>query len=234
MFIKSAAKVILVTAALTGSSIANAISFNFEAIADNEPGGNTYGVATGEYGSPSMTFSQGGINVTATGYNTNTPSTEYNAYLDSGDAGLGVCKTLTRDSQCNPGSDDNVTFGESLKLVFDQKVEITTTTFVNGSHGTSFNGLFDLSIDGTSTTETLVHSFAGPLIGTTFIFSNINTASKLISNDLREFYINTLDVKLASAPSSVPIPAAAWLFGTGFMGLLSMAKRRKVENQVAT
>ncbi|NOQ16705.1 MAG: VPLPA-CTERM sorting domain-containing protein [Methyloprofundus sp.] len=167
--------------------------------------------------------------MTATGFNTNTGAA-YNAYLDAGNAGLGVCQTLSGD-QCAPSSDDNVTYQESLQLVFDQEVEITTTTFVNGEHKGVFNGNFSLIIDGVAAvSHVLTPTFSTPLIGTTFVFSNLNGAFDATGDVEKEFYINALEVNLAPPTTVVPIPAAAWLFGTGIMGLVGMAKRRKLNS----
>ncbi len=48
--------------------------------------------------------------------------------------------------------------------------------------------------------------------------------------DLSSFFSATaiLDVSLEGYLTTVPLPAAAWLFGTGFIALLGFSKRRKV------
>ena len=196
---------------LVMSLSAHAVIVDFAAIAD---GDNSFGVAGGERGAPSFTFTKNGISVTASGFQTSSPTTPYNAYLDAGNAGLGVCQTLNGGNQCNPSSDDNVTYDESLKLVFNQEVTINQTTFLNGKHQTNFNGDFTLSIDGGPvTTIALTNIFNTPLLGTTFIFSNPNVGGGSGVSNTEQFYIRNLDV----AP--VPIPGAVWLFGTGLIGL---------------
>ena len=35
-----------------------------------------------------------------------------------------------------------------------------------------------------------------------------------------------LDLRLELAPSVVPVPAAAWLFGSGLLGLVAVARRK--------
>ncbi|HFD10918.1 MAG TPA: hypothetical protein ENJ32_00380 [Crenotrichaceae bacterium] len=199
---------------VTASVNAAAVSFDFAAIAD---GDSSYGVPGGEKGAASFTFTKNGISVTATGFKTGDPSTPYFAYLDSGTAGLGVCKSLTGSQQCTPAGDDNVTFEESLKLVFDKEVTITETTFLNGGHVSNFaSNVFDLSIDGgAATTIALANIVSTQFTGTEFIFSNPNNGQ----SNAKQFYISNLDV----AP--VPVPAAVWLFGTGLLGLVRFTRK---------
>ena len=222
MFTKMRTCGILLVAALSLPAAANAATiFDFAAIAD---GDSSYGIAGGERGAPSFTFTKDGLSMTATGYNTDTGAA-YNAYLDSysgGPGGLGVCENLTSGNQCNPNTDDNVTYQESLQLVFDQKVTIDLTTFRNGDHLTNFSGDFNLQIDGGAVnTYSLVNLFNTPITGTTFIFSNPNSGGgSYVSND-QQFYINALSV------NPVPVPAAAWLFASGLLGLVGVARRRQ-------
>ena len=210
---------ILATTCILTVSSAQAASFDFAAIAD---GDNSYGLTGGEQGASSLTFSKDGLSVTATGFNETTKDS-YFAYLDADNAGLGVCQKISDASQCTPSSDDNVTFEETLQLVFNQKVTIDTTTFVNGDHNTDFSGDFTLSIDGSAaTTYSLTNIFTMDLTGTTFKFYNPNAGGGSEVSNNQQFYINTLDVTV------VPVPAAAWLFGSGLFGLIGIARRRQV------
>lgn len=195
------------------------VSFNFSEIAD---GDSSYGVDGREQGASSLTFTKNGVSVTTTGFNTNTPSIDYFAYLDSGNAGLGVCQQLNGDNdQCKIGSDDNVTYNESLKLVFNETVTINETVFKNGSHGTRFDGDFQLSIDGgPAITIALTNIFSTPLTGQEFIFSNPNIGGGSNVSNTQQFYISNLDV----AP--VPIPAAVWLFGSGLIGIIRFKNKK--------
>jgi hypothetical protein len=208
---------------LLASSTTHAVTFDFAAVADDlgDPL-TTYGLLGGERGAAAFTFSSDGISVTATGFDGSVVSGQnYYAYLDSGNAGLGVCQVLVAANQCAPSSDDNVTTNESLLLTFNQVVTIDTTTFVNGNHGTTFSEYFTLSIDGNAATMySLTNIFTMGLTGTTFEFFNPNTGgTSTVSND-KQFYINTLEV------TAVPVPAAVWLFGTGLMGLVGVARRK--------
>ena len=210
-------KNLLITSALAVSAAASfsarAITFDFVA----EAAGN-------ERGALSIPVTVDGLTVTATAFDTASPNNAYNAYLDdlSGGkpGGLGVCRVLTTGDQCDPSSDDNVTFGESLQLVFSQEVTIDQITFNNGDHLTNFQGNFDVSSDGSDATYALTHIFTTPLQGTTFVFSNPNSqGGSTVSNEY-QFYIGALEV------TPVPVPAAVWLFCSGLIGLVAVARRR--------
>jgi len=207
--------------ALAGSHQAIAVTFDFATIANS-----------GEYGASSITFNDAsGLNVTATGFDSNNNSLIYNAYLDSswfhsgpgapgGNGGLGICKTLTASAQCSPSSDDNVTSFESLRLLFNQEVTINQLVFRNGNHGEDFDGQFTLAMgNAPATLYDLTHIFDTPLTGTDFIFTNIN-ADTNTPLYLYEFYISSMEV------TAVPVPAAAWLFASGVLGLVGAARRR--------
>ncbi len=205
--------VVTVVAMLQAMSFSvSAVTFDFVA----EASGN-------EHGAASITVNDvSGLGVTATGFDSSTGAA-YSAYLDDvsgGPGGLGVCQNLIVD-QCNPSSDDNVTFGESLKLVFNQEVTIDQITFNNGDHKQTFSGDFDLTINGGSTmTYALTNIFNVPLTGTEFIFANPNSlGGSGVSNEY-QFYIGALEV------TPVPVPPAVWLFGSGLLGLVAVARRR--------
>jgi len=196
---------------LSISSITNAAIFDFKAL------GNA-----NERGYVTFVHTVDGIQLSASGSSPD-GSIPYNAYLDSGNAGLGVCQNLTSSYQCTPSSDDNVTYLENLILTFDQEVNIEQTTFVNGSHGTNFLGSFDMTIDGgTTTTYSLTNIFSTILTGTEFIFTNMNPEGGSYNSNEYQFYISALNV----TPAAVPVPAAVWLLGSGLLGLISIARRR--------
>ena len=217
-------KTIIAGSAVLLSQSVSAAIFDFDNIADHSApaasldsftGSIGSGPFFGEMGATQMNFSSDGIGLVATA--NELTGAVINPYLDAGNAGLGACKVVTNSAQCNPSSDDNVTSGEVLTLTFDQMVKITSTTFINGGHGTSFNGTFDLQIDGGAvTTYNLTNLFNMELTGTEFAFSNtnVNTANEY------QFYIQTMDVQ------AVPVPAAVWLFGSGLIGLVGVARRK--------
>jgi hypothetical protein len=66
--------------------------------------------------------------------------------------------------------------------------------------------------------------------------SDDHTVTSLWGNNTRTFtdtiisitdQPNITDFMVALAPAPVPIPAAAWLFGSGLVGLISIARRNK-------
>lgn len=219
------------TFALCLSVSAHAATFDFANIAeglassatlDSYTGSVGSGPFSGELGATNLNFSSGSIGLTASA---NFGGGSIAAYLDSYSGGkpggLGACQNLTGGLQCNPNSDDNVTTNESLKLEFDQVVTINSTTFRNGNHGTSFTGVFDLTIDGFTTFGiTLAHLYNVPLTGTSFTFSNPNVGGGSgVSND-KQFYIETMEV------AAVPVPAAVWLLSSGLLGIIGVARRK--------
>ena len=189
---------------------------------------------SGERAFQSFDWSKGGINLNASASytGTNTYSSSYTgayssgdtlkawAYLDQGNAGLGVCsKGLATQSskgtnQCNPGSDDNVTVDEILELVFNQTVSIdfSQSTLRNGGHGiyTIPEPYIDISLDGGS--NWLVLNRTQTLVSDSFFFRT--------NDDNHQFYIDSLAV------TAVPEPSVIALLGLGLAGLGFSARRR--------
>jgi len=199
-------------------------TFNFGAVADSHTSTLTHGVSGGERGATAFTFNNNGVSVTASGTIYTRPAF---AYLDRGDAGLGVCQYLSSDNQCDTPSDDNVTFGETLRLEFDQAVTINSIIFVNGGHRTDFDGRVGLTIDGVSSTESLTNIFGVGLglTGTVFDFYNPNGNGDYDGSNDQQFYINNLIV-IPHGIQTVPVPAAAWLMLSGLLGLAAVARRK--------
>ncbi|MFQ5642428.1 MAG: VPLPA-CTERM sorting domain-containing protein [Thiogranum sp.] len=197
---------IAATAMMCGSTLAGAVTFDFMALGNSN-----------ERGYASFTHSAGTLTVEASGRSAD-GTAPYFAYLDSGNAGLGVCKVLGAGARCSPSSDDNVTYNELLRLDFGQTVTLSEVIFVNGEHGTTFSGTFDLVIDGgTGTRYDLGNIFATNLTGKTFDFINPNVSGN--SSNRHQFYISSMEV------AAVPVPAAVWLFGSGILGLACVARR---------
>lgn len=82
-----------------------------------------------------LTLNYTGLKITASATTDNDPY-QY-AYMDKGNAGLGSCKDVTASKQCNPSSDDNVTIGESVSMMWDTNVLITGIWF-NNNHDSDF------------------------------------------------------------------------------------------------
>ena len=200
------------TAMMFGSTLAGAVTFDFVSLAN----GNEKGYTT-------FTDTEGGITLEATGQSADGKQ-DYYAYMDSGYAGLGVCKVLTTGDQCGPSSDDNVTFDERLRLSFSQPVSLSDVTFINGYHGSAFDGIFQLGVDGAPMMSfDLAHHFSTDLTGTTFDFVNPNIQGDSYVSNGYQFYIGSLNV----TASPVPVPAAGWLFVSGILGLIGLSRHRK-------
>lgn len=216
------------------SASVQASTFNFGDYASNDnSNGATFlnslgNSGLGEFGYDWYNVTHDGVTVSASGtYTTGTGDNlvTHNAfaYMDSywnNRAGLGVCKSLV-SNQCNPGNDDNITANETLKLVFDTTVSLDGLGLVNGDHFKDFTGDFLIRIN---EDDSMLHQLglAGSLslsgyVGNTFEF--ISLASSTSGVD-QEFYINTLNV------STVPLPAAAWLFGSALLGFFGFSRRK--------
>ncbi len=154
------------------------------------------------------------------------------AYLDSGNkAGLGVCGQLLAQQEgtnwCDPSSDDNMQTNEVLGFVFDSEKKISDVG-INGAHA-------DLA-DGTKImiwTDTNGFQLLSMLAGK--ISLDFNLTEMAIFGPLGGWYANqfkwgrgtTADQLYVAGINEVPIPAAAWLFGSALLGLAGL-RRRKV------
>ena len=189
----------------------NAASFDFANYADTE----------GERGYVSYVKTEGPITVTATGTaNIGGQNTPAFAYLDAGNAGLGVCKVLDGGNQCNPSSDDNALQDEAVKLSFDQRVFVSDVEFVNGNHKTNFTGTFELLVDGMSQgTINLAALVTLDLWGTVFEFANNSVGNYALAGN--QFYINVLNAQ-------VPVPAALFLFAPALLGFMGLRRKAKL------
>ena len=161
------------------------------------------------------------------------------AYLDWGNAGLGVCKDAvgapsgnnsgSSANSCSPRSDDNVTFHEYLEFMFDQDVMVDKLWF-NNNHDGGFNSdkdptdktdLIDIGISGmTLTGYAVMTGYAGGDNGIgSFLVKQGQKLRVAFNNE--QFYMSGMQV------SAVPVPAAVWLFGTAIVGLIGFQRRRK-------
>ncbi len=214
------------------STSLHAATFNFGDYAD---GLNTNASAftnslansgLGEFGYDWYSVTNGGVTLTASGsfVDSNGAKQAASAYMDGrwrNRAGLGVCKVVNSNNQCSPSSDDNITASETLKLVFNTTVSLDGLRFVNGEHYTNFDGDFQLRINEDNALLYTLSLAEFPLlssfVGQTFEFISLATAS---SGNNQEFYLNTLNV------STVPLPAAAWLFGSVLLAFFGFSRRK--------
>ena len=224
------------------SVLASTATFNFGLYADGNADGSTFtdGLGnsiggTGESGYSLYGVTNNGISVTASGSSTidddnadGTIDTYQFAYMDSSwrsnSAGLGVCKDLVNNSQCGPSSDDNVTANETLKLAFNTTVSLDILGLVNGEHyieDKHFSGKFEILVDSSQLYALDLKQFpdlSQLIVGKTFEF--ISLADPDNKSNSTEFYINSLTV------STVPVPAAAWLFGSALLGFFGFSRRK--------
>jgi len=173
----------------------------------------------------------GAFGLQATGHATDDDDNNQFAYLDWGNAGLGVCKDAlgapsganpnSGTNSCQPSSDDNVTNNEYLEFVFDENVEIEALTF-NNNH----DGGFDLG--DMVTINGMDYSFS---LAETGNFINVLGFSPitLLAGDIltvayknEQFYVSGMTV------SAVPVPAALWLFGSALLGFVGYGRRTSV------
>lgn len=119
--------------------------------------------------------------------------------------------------------DDVSNFGRSIWVAGGNSAPDLAQDFVTAFTGFSFINSADDASDGPFT-----HSFA-PLMGIQYLAIGSPPDGSL-TGDLGQvtaadneiaFYIEGLNVT-----SVIPLPAAAWLFGSGLLGLIAMARRR--------
>jgi hypothetical protein len=168
-----------------------------------------------------------GLSITGHATNDNVGDTDQFAYLDWGNAGLGVCKDATLvdpvtstggTNRCSPSSDDNVTVGEYLEFVFTQDVVVENLWF-NNNHDGGFAAPDAVSINGGS--YAVATGYAGGVNGIG-AFSLLAGEILKIAYDNEEFYVSGMEV------SAVPVPAAVWLFGSALLGFVGLSRRTNI------
>lgn len=202
------------------STMTYAASFDFQA----------WIAANGEQGfqnSAPFTLTDSGLTLTATAFELpgNTDSHVYMDDLFNGIiGGMGVCSVLGAGNQCTPSSDDNVSIdagkSEKLNWQFDQNITQVTLELGDADHYTFNSRSFDYMYNGGSWTNATTDS-SGMV---TLSFSGTSGALKFRAAGATyadQFYIRNATVV------PVPVPAAAWLFGSGLLGLVGVARRNR-------
>jgi hypothetical protein len=217
---------LLMSLFLACASGAYADTFDFKAMADGPYGESAWNP---------LVLNGTGYTLTITAIQGVSPAF---AYLDANSAGLGVCGSLVDDTKknkqfpfsgnnlCNPSDDDNVTDHETLVLVFDHDVTISTLKF-NNNHDGDQSLLGDtINIGGSPFT----FAVGGPLqdssttspytvaANTQFLISYYDSGATAHGD---EFYLSALTA------SAVPEPAGIALLGIALLGIVTAGKRFK-------
>ena len=150
-----------------------------------------------------------------------------NAYLDSGfRAGLGVCGTLLDQQQgtnwCNPGSDDNLQVNEVLKFVFDVSKKISVVG-INGPH-TEANGEWVRIWTDTQGWDLLQVTSDKITLG--FYLTTLKVFGTMSGWKADKWGRGTTTDLYVAGINEVPIPAAAWLFGSALLGMAGLRRRK--------
>jgi len=224
-----------VASALTfGASVQAAPIFNYTQYADID----------GEAGHSALVKTEDGVTVTATAFETGNEQNSYYAYLDGSSygepGGLGVCKTLGVVAgvadQCTPSNDDNVQFGETLRLSFENAVSINGISFLNGEHVAKFRSWttdtnpdsyvdtqVKITVDGSTTHIVDLAAYVDfndlgiDLSGSVFDFSVAYNYDYLAYAPANQFYISGV---------SVPAPAPLALLALGLMGFAAASRKK--------
>lgn len=159
-----------------------------------------------------------GVALSAFGFADNLATPAF-AYLDAGNAGLGVCQVLDSADQCTPSNDDNVTAGETLIIIFEDVLNITDLLFRAADHSIVTDGNITVS------TETLSGSFS-----LTDSFANIAAAAQggaAPFQDLFAIQFDFVDTQFYVSAIETPLPGALPLLLSGVAGLGFASRRRK-------
>jgi len=216
-----------VLVAMLGAAHTNAATFDFKAMADNAGDANY----KGEMGFDVLDVTVDGVNLKATATSTSDFTSwlgsgdddlldnEY-AYLDGGNAGLGVCTELNSGNQCNPSSDDNILTQEMLILTFSEVTSLSSLSFfgAGGGHNAfaaDHDENFAFFVDGVYVGEKSFDGgvFTGPVVGTQFAIATDSFMTGSFVNDSDQFYISGLTA------SSVPEPGSLALLALGLVAL---------------
>lgn len=244
----------VLVAGLLTSSLVSAASVTI----DFAVGGSASdGVGKNGYGN-SITFSEGGLSATATGYGMT--GGLLNTYLETAevsrwDTGLGVCnqsegtvnagflqpKCSTFGTIISPDEHqiDSNGADDYIVLSFDQAVSFSSAVidpfqihdrdvkfWIGNVDLLAFNlgGLDDTDIElisgmGSAVTKTATASALPLTVGLDDLYGNVLILKGLSSNDFFKFSSITVE-------TVVPVPAAAWMFGSALLGLAGLKRKR--------
>lgn len=209
--------------AMAFSLSAHAVVIDFADIADNGPiGEGAIGGPNGLYSNPlngAQGFPINNLVITANAGNS--------AYMDAGNAGLGVCTVITAGGQCDPSNDDNVSFGE----------EVTIALQGGGTFNWEITEFRDANHNLPAANETLLVSVNfGVPIQTTFgaelgfIYEEISSITYAFGgSNAAQFYIAKAGI-IETEGDAVPAPSALIVFGPALFGF-AMVRRRRLRKE---
>lgn len=218
-------KLLVMAASVLAGTSANANLINFIDMAD--------GTEWGESGFDLL--SVGIMNVDATQNGTNAF-----AYLDRGNAGLGVCGQVNSQgkkgnsgrNQCSSGAgDDNITTGEALQFTFDVDVLISNIWFNNNhDHGFSTTPQDQVTIEAIDYNAVLGYAGDSNQYSTWFISAG-DVFDVSFKNE--QFYVSAIEFTAASKPgesNAVPVTGTLSLVGLG-LAFVGGSRRRSKQTQ---
>lgn len=142
------------------------------------------------------------------------------AYFNSSDngrmPGLGTCTALNKADRCRPGSDDNITVNEFVKVAF-----------VDGPFNVraiSFNGQ-NASVDGTNGMVMITTTLGAVVTSFVMTFAQANVFNFGLVDMIQFDFVDTEFV--VASISDIPLPAALPLLLSGLVGLGFASSRRK-------
>ncbi len=201
---KKMIKVVLISIFLSAVGYAQAGIINFISLTE-APGGY------GEGAWDPLVLSVGGATMTVTGHSTSDTDGKQFAYLDWGNAGLGTCQDVVDGTKvntmvsgrstnnCDPSSDDNVSFYEFLRFTFDSDVVIDNFWF-NNNHDGGFGAGDKVNIGGTD--YLVMTGYAGGANGIgSFMVSAGDYIDVAFSNE--QFYVSGVEVRKLAEPGSL-------------------------------
>ncbi len=205
----------VLSVALAAPTMASAAYFDFQEWT------SMYGEQGFENSSP-FGMTSDGLTLTATAFET-ASGVDSNVYMDGAyhriTGGMGVCTKLDEDTECKVSSDDNVSDEERLVWNFGQSIASVILEMGDDQHYDF--GMSDFlyrygSTDWMTATTNNLGVVELALDGTSGMIEFMTSTPDKASN----FYIRNAYI------SSVPVPAAVWLFGSGLIGLVGIARRR--------
>lgn len=160
----------------------------------------------GEGGWSPLSLTADGTNIWITGHSSADDDSAQFAYLDWGNAGLGVCKDATATNsmhpnglnRCNPGNDDNVTVSEWLTFKFDKDVVVKNVWF-NNNHDGGFNAGDQVTIQGNQYAVTAGYAGGANGIGS-FLVTAGSEFNVAYFNE--EFYVSAIELAHVAEPNT--------------------------------